>query len=205
MKSPIESVFPTYLYRTRLPSVTALNRDLKQEIQALETIDDKGVKWSQKNYIGGYSSYASMCQLHLTSPNFAELERRLTRHVRQFVNKLNWDLMGRQIKMTTCWANSMGPGTYHTLHVHPGSVISGVYYVEVPPGASGFKIEDPRMTQLMAAPPRKSTAPASEQNYMLLKNRAGDLTLFESWLRHEVPPHRSVKPRLSISFNYEWL
>ncbi len=30
----------------------------------------------------------------------------------------------------------------------------------------------------------------------------GDLLLFESWLRHEVPPARFSGERISISFNY---
>jgi len=28
--------------------------------------------------------------------------------------------------------------------------------------------------------------------------------LFESWLRHEVPPARFAGERISISFNYAW-
>jgi uncharacterized protein (TIGR02466 family) len=34
--------------------------------------------------------------------------------------------------------------------------------------------------------------------------RAGDLVLFESWLRHEVPAARFTGERISISFNYRW-
>jgi uncharacterized protein (TIGR02466 family) len=67
-----------------------------------------------------------------------------------------------------------------------------------------LKIEDPRMGFLMNSPPRKASAPANEQNYILLTPRPGDFVLFESWVRHEVPPHRVRAPRLSISFNYEF-
>jgi len=34
--------------------------------------------------------------------------------------------------------------------------------------------------------------------------QAGTLVLFESWLRHEVPPNPAASPRISISFNYNW-
>ena len=34
--------------------------------------------------------------------------------------------------------------------------------------------------------------------------RAGDVILFESWLRHEVPPNRTTAERISISFNFSW-
>jgi uncharacterized protein (TIGR02466 family) len=33
---------------------------------------------------------------------------------------------------------------------------------------------------------------------------AGNVVLFESWLRHEVPPNPVAAERVSISFNYNW-
>jgi len=201
----IDVLFPSYLYRSQFANPRKFNRELAREIAALRDMDDYGRQWSETHYVGGYSSYSSMCNLHQTSPNFAELEERLAPHVQRFIKKLNWNLMGRRVQMTTCWVNLMAQGTYHTLHVHPSSVLSGVYYVDVPKGSSPLKIEDPRMSQLMAAPPRKRTAPANQQNYLLIDAKPGQFLLFESWMRHEVPPHRAKQPRLSVSFNYEWL
>jgi uncharacterized protein (TIGR02466 family) len=37
-----------------------------------------------------------------------------------------------------------------------------------------------------------------------LPAQAGSLVLFESWLRHAVPPNPSQSPRVSVSFNYNW-
>lgn len=202
---PVEMLFPSYLYRGKVNNPRPFNRELSDEILALENMDDYGREWSRTHYVGGYSSYSSLCNLHKTSPNFAALEKKLSAHVQSFVKKLNWDLLGRKIRMTTCWVNSMRQGTYHTLHVHPASVLSGVYYVDVPQGSSPLKLEDPRMGLLMASPPRRRKAPVREQNYLLIEAKAGEFILFESWMRHEVPPHRGAKPRLSVSFNYEWV
>lgn len=196
-------VFPSFIYTGKLSAASRLNRALGREIEQLEAADDYGREWSRTHYIGGYSSYSSMANLHLTSPHFGELQDLLAPHVARFAKALNWDLRRRRLSMTTCWANSMGQGTHHTLHLHPMSVISGVYYVNLPKGSSPFKIEDPRMGLLMAAPPRRASAPANQQNYMLITPKAGEFILFESWMRHEVPPHRGSLPRLSISFNYE--
>lgn len=201
----IEMLFPSFIYRGQLTNVRAFNREVALEIQALENMDDYGREWSESHYVGGYSSYSSLCNLHQTSPNFSQLEKKLAPHVSRFVKKLNWDLLGRKVRMTTCWVNAMGNGTYHTLHVHPSSVLSGVYYVDTPKGSSPLKIEDPRMGLLMASPPRRAKAPAREQNYLSLEAKPGQFVLFESWMRHEVPPHRGDQPRLSVSFNYEWV
>lgn len=205
MSSKVEMVFPSYIYRGQLSAKYSkpLNLDFLREIEALEDLDVEGRRWSMKNYYNGYSSYSSMDQLHLTSPNFAELERLLRPHVQRFAKALKWDLRGEKLKMTTCWANSMGEGTHHTLHTHPLSVLSGVYYVNMPKGSSPFKIEDPRMGLFMNSPGRLASAPENEQNYMTILSKPGNFILFESWMRHEVPPHRGQKPRISISFNYE--
>jgi uncharacterized protein (TIGR02466 family) len=34
--------------------------------------------------------------------------------------------------------------------------------------------------------------------------QAGQLILFESWLRHEVVPNPVNAERISVSFNYNW-
>jgi len=203
MPSKAQIVFPSFILRGALKGAARLNRELTTEIGQLEQMDDHGRRWSREHYVNGYSSYSSLTRLNQTSPTFAKLEENLWPEVKRFVKKLNWDMSGRRLAMTTCWANSMGEGTYHTMHTHPMCVLSGVYYVNLPPGSSIFKIEDPRLGLLMAAPPLKSDAPAHMQNYIRIRPKAGDFILFESWMRHEVPPHRGKQRRLSVSFNFE--
>jgi uncharacterized protein (TIGR02466 family) len=106
--------------------------------------------------------------------------------------------------MTDCWVNIMGRGATHTLHLHPLATISGTYYVAVPAGASGLKFEDPRLERFMAAPPRLPRARRENRPWVVLPAHAGTLVLFESWLRHEVPPQARSAERVSVSFNYNW-
>jgi uncharacterized protein (TIGR02466 family) len=54
----------------------------------------------------------------------------------------------------------------------------------------------------MAAPPRRAGAQA--QPWVTLPAHAGRVILFESWLRHEVPPNPVTAARISISFNFGW-
>jgi uncharacterized protein (TIGR02466 family) len=104
--------------------------------------------------------------------------------------------------MTDCWINMMPRGVTHGLHLHPLSTISGTYYVRTPKGVPGLKLEDPRLDRFMAAPPRR--ADAGQQPWLTMPVAAGSLLLFESWLRHEVPPNTAAAERVSISFNYNW-
>ena len=55
---------------------------------------------------------------------------------------------------------------------------------------------------MMAAPPKKAKAPREAQSFVYLDPAPGTLILFESWLRHEVPPNQARQDRISISFNY---
>ena len=81
----------------------------------------------------------------------------MQREAERFARRLQWDLRGRRLVMTDCWMNVMPANTYHTLHLHPHSVLSGTYYVQTPPGSVALKLEDPRMPMYMNAPVRVGT------------------------------------------------
>lgn len=201
-----QSLFPTLIYRATLPATraTKLNRELLKDIDYFSSEDRMGQDWSEKNYLGGYTSYGSLSDMHHRAPSFATLEKILNAYATDYSKKLNWEIRGLKLEMTSCWINIMPSGTYHTLHHHPQSVISGTYYVQTPPGSVSLKLEDPRTPFFMNSPARKSSAPKTEQGYFPIEAKSGSLVLFESWMRHEVPPNQSKKPRISISFNYEF-
>ena len=202
----IREWFPTLIYCEPLMKggPSRINADLSAECRALRDFDRAGREWSRRNYPGGYTSYASLNELHHFSSTFTRLERRIARHVRLFARALDLDLRGRKIRMTDCWVNIMPPTAAHSLHLHPLSFVSGTYYVAVPPGCPGLKFEDPRLDRFMAAPPRLPGARQANLVHVTYPAREGNLILFESWLRHEVPQNRVDAERISISFNYNW-
>jgi len=203
---PVQSLFPTLVYSGRLHSVDwrAFNHRLLLECRQLEHDDEAGRRWSAKNYPGGYTSYNSASRMHEYSPTFALLQRKLNRHVAAFARSLEFELKGRELAMTDCWVNIMPHHVVHGLHLHPLSTISGTYYVQTPKGSPGLKLEDPRLDRFMAAPPRRADSKPENRPWIVLPAEAGNVVLFESWLRHEVPPNQSKKQRISISFNYNW-
>jgi uncharacterized protein (TIGR02466 family) len=201
----IRALFPTLIYRaplTRTPE--RFNRTLLDECQALAASDAAGRRWSAKNYLGGYTSYGSLDRLHLVSSVFAGLARRLDPHVKAFARSLEVDLRGCTLAITDCWLNVMPAGVAHSGHLHPTSFISGTYYVQTPSGSPALKFEDPRLSKMMAAPPRQAKAAKAMRSFVEYPAEAGTLILFESWLRHEVPPGEIDGERVSISVNYAW-
>ncbi len=201
----IEGWFPTFIYSSPIqPRWQGLNRELLAECRQIQEYDEQGRKWSAKNYPGGYTSYGSLDKVHRLSSTFMELQARVDRHVKAYAKALEWDLSDRALEMTDCWINIMPHRTTHSLHLHPNSVVSGTYYVATPRGCAGLKFEDPRMSCFMAAPPRVSSPRKENQWYVTYPAKAGNVTLFESWLRHEVPANPLQSERISISFNYAW-
>ncbi len=188
------TIFPTQVARGSLPGAARLNARLLKEIRTLEREDKLGVRWSTENYRGGYTSYGTLVDLHHRFRALQDLEALLTRQLPAFAEVQRWQTRGLEWKMTACWANVMNQGTYHTSHLHPYSTVSGVYYVRVPRGSAALRIEDPRMASYMNAPVRDI--------YHSVSPKEGEFVLFESWVRHEVPPNSSHSARISISFNY---
>ncbi|WP_221029379.1 TIGR02466 family protein [Actomonas aquatica] len=203
---PVHLHFPTYVYCEPLQpkSLDKLNAELVTECDQLRAFDVAGRKWSEKNYPGGYTSYASMNELHRFSSTFEALQRKIDKHVKAYAKALDFDLRGADVRMTDCWVNMMPPGTTHALHIHPLSFISGTYYVQTPEGCPGIKFEDPRLDRFMAAPPRKAKCKPENEAFVTYPAQAGNVVLFESWLRHEVPANQVQEERISISFNYAW-
>jgi uncharacterized protein (TIGR02466 family) len=98
----------------------------------------------------------------------------------------------------------MPHGVVHSLHLHPLSTLSGTYYVQIPAGAPGIKFEDPRLERFMAAPPRKTSSKEQNRQWVTVPAVAGQVVLFESWLRHEVTANTRRQERVSVSFNFNW-
>ncbi|MFO0203348.1 MAG: TIGR02466 family protein [Alphaproteobacteria bacterium] len=200
----IKTLFVTKLYRAALEDARALNADLLKSCRAIAEYDAAGRAWSKEKGYKGYTSYASLDDLPKRDPSIAALKQVLDKHAAKFARELHLDLAGRKLKLDSIWINVLEPGGVHSGHIHPHSVVSGAYYVDTPAGASALKLEDPRHAMMMAAPPRLEDAPEDERTFVYVTPKAGDVLMWESYLRHEVVANAARKSRVSISFNYGW-
>lgn len=197
----IRALFQTQFYGGALGDA-ALVAELEEACLALADEDEAGRRWSRDHGYRGYTSYASLNDLPLRDPRFADLVKRLNRHVAAFAEQCAFDLGGRRLKLDSLWVNVLKAGGTHSGHIHPHSVVSGTVYVAVPPGAGALKLEDPRLPLMMAAPPRRADAPEALQTFVYAAPQPGTVFLWESWLRHEVVAGTGKGDRISISFNY---
>lgn len=202
----ISSLFVTRLYRAELnefgDDIDA--QELENSCYVIAEDDDAGQEWCEENGYPGYTSYASLTDLPWRFPIFKSIVDALDKHVAAFAEDLEFDLDGRELKLEDIWINILPEGGMHSSHIHPHSVISGTTYVSMPDGASALKLEDPRSARMMAAPPRKKGAREELKTFVYAKPKVGDVLLWESFLRHEVPMNMAEDERISVSFNYSW-
>ncbi len=202
----ISSLFVTRLYRAELnefgDDIDA--QELENSCYVIAEDDDAGQEWCEENGYPGYTSYASLTDLPWRFPIFKSIVDALDKHVAAFAEDLEFDLDGRELKLEDIWINILPEGGMHSSHIHPHSVISGTTYVSMPDRASALKLEDPRSARMMAAPPRKKGAREELKTFVYAKPKVGDVLLWESWLRHEVPMNMAEDERISVSFNYSW-
>jgi uncharacterized protein (TIGR02466 family) len=203
--SQIESLFVTRLYRAALSELGPISaEELEASCYAIASDDEAGQQWCEDNDFPGYTSYASLTDLAWRSPIFKDLIKILGAHVAAFVEDAQFDLDGRELKLEDIWINILPEGGIHTSHIHPHSVISGTTYVSMPKGASAIKFEDPRSQMMMASPVRQKDARRELKTFVYVEPEVGDVLLWESWLRHEVPMNMAEDERMSVSFNYSW-
>lgn len=203
----IRSLFATRLYHAQLSErgkpIDA--EELEASCIAIANDDEAGQDWCEENGYAGYTSYASLDDLPYRFPIFKDLVKVLNKHVKAFASDLAFDLGDRKLKLDSIWINILPEGGIHTSHIHPHSVISGTTYVSMPEGASAIKFEDPRSAMMMAAPGRLKDAPEELRSFIYVAPDVGDVLLWESWLRHEVPMNMVEEDRVSVSFNYGWV
>jgi uncharacterized protein (TIGR02466 family) len=180
----------------------ALRDSLERAIWVLSEDDTAGNEWCEREGYPGYTSYASLDDLPERFPEFGALKKHLDKAAAKFAKALHWDMDGLSLELDALWVNVLGEGGHHSGHIHPGSVISGTYYVCVPEGAGRIKFEDPRLAMMMAAPQLTDAAPESARRFVYVSPAEGHCLLWESWLRHEVLPSQAEEARISVSFNY---
>lgn len=202
----VTNLFATPLYHAAL---SELGNAVDQQELALSCIsiaedDEAGQEWCEREGYPGYTSYSSLSDLPWRFPIFQAVKEALDLHVAAFAKELHFDLGEGQLVLEDLWINILPEGGIHTAHIHPHSVISGTTYVAMPEGTSALKLEDPRLQMMMAAPGRTADAPEHLRQFIYVKPKVGDVLLWESWLRHEVPMNMAEDERISVSFNYRW-
>jgi uncharacterized protein (TIGR02466 family) len=111
-------------------------------------------------------------------------------------------------QLTQSWVNRNDHGEPTHLHGHPNSIVSGVFYMDIPNtnGALRFhknQFNGTSRTWLMEPSINKENAATNFYafDWIDISVSTGDIILFPSYLPHSVPAHNDITPRWSLAFN----
>ncbi|AFY32945.1 TIGR02466 family protein [Calothrix sp. PCC 7507] len=185
--------FPTPIWHFSVDNYESLNAKLLHLIQVERSQDEQGVNMS--NILGWHS----VDNLHRRD-DFQDLMKIIMDNVLEVANFLKWDLDKVFLNINNCWAIVNGKFASNSVHDHPNSLLSGVYYVKSPQDCGGLFFRDPRVGAHRLLPPYLEftswTVPS-----VTYKSVEGTMIIFPSWLMHGVEPNLSDEERVSISFN----
>lgn len=194
----IEMVFPTPVAVHYWPDSDTLNAELK----ALVLAEEAASPGLSRSNVGGWHS--EMGFLFREEPALARLRARIERMTGEMTAALMQP--GQRRFRVEGWANALRKGQYNSLHVHPNSTWSGVYYVtgNPPPAAGEGDAEFSGKIEFIDPRPGASATYSVEnvmQRRCMVNPGAGAMILFPSWLQHQVHPYFGPDVRISIAFN----
>lgn len=104
--------------------------------------------------------------------------------------------------LTNLWININQKSNFNRPHIHPDSILSGVYYVDCVPDSGQIVFLHPSIAQKILIDENaigSFTEFSSASNTVDAEN--GKLVIFPSWIEHYVEPNLSDQERISIAFN----
>jgi uncharacterized protein (TIGR02466 family) len=178
-------IFPTVISTADL---VIDNTKLEQFVQDLKKNDPFGRTYSNK---GGWQSQ----DLDLNSPELFDL----LNNILSVVDSVAKELSLTNLRLINMWANINSNYNYNQLHVHPGAILSGVYYVKKPDNSGPIEFMRSDGGEHFTNPNQKSFF---TDGWAMFEAAEGTLVIFPGWLKHSVGANLSQEERISISFNF---
>jgi uncharacterized protein (TIGR02466 family) len=198
-----EFYFPTMMFIRDLDDAVSVNSELTKLIRSERARDEAGIERSNFKSLGGWHSQNNLHQRE----EFSVIRDRILEQGAQISRDLQYD-PGCHLGIDSMWSIINGAGSHNKAHIHPGSIWSGVYYVQAPEGGGDIEFTDPRTEHLMKQAKFKpgQTRPMEAWTKVRFTPKPGKMIIFPSWLYHSVDPNLSTAEgldaeRIIISFN----
>lgn len=196
----LKSIFATPIYV--VPGVQYLN----EAADAFSSFSIEQYYQPEMYGVSGFTTYFDAAANDVAKGLLPNMVRLAEEHSRNYLEAIGYDLRDHNVGLCNLWLSRMKENSNHNFHTHTKLgeklvVVSGTYYVNVPPEASALtfsRSEGEFFNQLRL--------PAKEQNEFTRKfyshePKAGDLVLFLAETFHGVLANKSSDNRDAISFN----
>jgi len=183
-------LFATPLWLATHPDASRLNPLLRSHVIAAMEADAGVTARKGSNRLGWRSQPCNLDEIEIWAP------------IAAFVREVLQELLYKEVtySLYTTGANVHLEGGFNVSHIHPGCLISGVYYISCPPGGGDLVFEEPRAQAAFANTYRLFRQDWGAEQVELTPHE-GLLVLFPSWLPHRVERSTSFEPRISLPIN----
>ena len=181
-KDELLQIFPTPVL------ITKYDDDISEETKYVENLEYISQK-DNKNF-KSKDSYLMKHEPLKKIKNFCG--ESLTKYTEKVLNSK------QRLVITQCWTNRNPPGAKHHEHVHPNSMVSGVFFFRIGSKLPPISFAKTNQHGLKLDPVKYNSVNAES---FLLPCVPGELLLFPSNLKHSVPINQSEETRYSMSFN----
>lgn len=181
-KDELLQIFPTPVLITKYES------SIEEEFKFIENL-----RYVEQKENGNFKSDDTYLLKH---KELSKIKDFINESINKYTQQI-W-ITKQRLVVTQCWTNKNPPNSKHHEHVHPNSILSGVFYFKqsktLPPIQFSKSVQDG-----IKLNPEKYNQLNSET--FLLPMVDGELVLFPSSLRHSVPFNKGNETRYSMSFN----
>jgi uncharacterized protein (TIGR02466 family) len=188
---PLKSfdLFPSRIWQAHLSALMPQLNDWTKTVLAMRAANPKPAGRTVRQ---GWNSEDMAV---LARPEFAALQHDIRAACVSALAEMG---QGGTVFALQSWINMHDRGGFNFLHMHEASLLSGSFYVRVPPGSGQFVFRDPRPGVILGSV--KGGVPNGHADIHLTPSD-GLLVLFPCWMEHYVEPHDSDEPRITIAFN----
>ncbi len=192
-------IFPTLIF-------SDIQKQMATEILpvAIEYLEKYGDQFmGYENHISTYRNIDATAKLN-NDPRMYNFGKFISDEARKMLDYQNVDHREYSFRHHFLF-NKVGKNSTHVLHSHPGSIISGCFYLQTYPDSPPIVFKDPRdyykyiyYNPIFGRNTPYSLLPEHSMNVV-----DGLLMMWPSWLEHEVPLSKSDGDRITIAFNLE--
>ena len=183
-KFEVFQLFPTPVYRT------TLNRKFLK--------NEKEILLNKKNFLKkNVGNKTSNNTYILKNKKLSSLKKFINLHINIYFTDI---LKTKKIKpyITQSWLNSTKLSEFHHAHVHPNSIISGVFYVNADENFDSIVFSKNLYNPFQFEKSSFTVLNSDEWSFMV---KSFDLILFPSSLQHQVKTKLENNNRISLAFN----
>jgi len=171
--------------------ISKYHKDFSKELEYVKSLEHKLNEKSQKEY-----AKQSTNTFLLDEPELASIREFIETYLKFYVH--NVLECTDELVITQAWSNICEKGKKHHEHVHPNSIVSGVFYFQINENLPPIEFRNPNTHSFNLNIQKQNNFNSAT---FLLPLNSGELILFPSNLTHSVPENKADLPRISLAFN----